>query len=352
MEAMIVVIIAGGSGTRLWPLSTPDYPKHLLKINGDKRSLVQNTYRRAKQLTDKIYIVSEAGHIHHVKDQLPDLPDDAFIVEPARRGTANCLIAALAYISKRHDPDEPVASIHADHYIRDDRGFVHSFKLASEATEKYRRVVLVGVEPDYPATGLGYIQKDDLLDEGAYIFNVHSFKEKPDHATARSYLYSGDYLWNCGYFVGSVRTFRKTMERYSPDLAANYQKLVITTDPTAFKKVYLGLEPNSIDYALIEKVDDLLVVPASFDWMDLGSFADIAKAIGTDTHGNHTYGSVELEDVENTLVQNHESKPLAVIGLDNCVIINTPAGILVTRKDLAQKVGDVGKRFSEGKSNK
>jgi mannose-1-phosphate guanylyltransferase/mannose-6-phosphate isomerase len=341
---VIVLIIAGGSGTRLWPLSTPDFPKHLLTINGDSKSLLQNTYNRAKQLTDKVYVVSEAGHIHHVKEQLPELPDSAYIVEPARRGTASCIIASLEQIAKSEDPEEPVVVLAADHYIRDTRGFIQSFKVASEASKNNSRIVLVGVEPDYPATGFGYIQKDEVLDKEAFIYNVHSFKEKPDYDTAMEYMRSGNYLWNCGYFVGSVNTFRKVMEQYAPDLYDNYQKLH-NASAEEYENVYLNFESISIDYALIEKVENLLVLPASFDWMDLGSFADLAKAMPSDRTGNHVLGKVELEESQNTLVENHEDKPVAVIGLDNCVVINTDAGILITRKDLSQKVGDVSKRF-------
>src|ERR1035437_1639533 len=178
---MIVVIIAGGSGTRLWPLSTPNYPKHLLRVNGDKNSLLQNTYERAKLVGDKIYVSSVAGHIKHVKEQLPELEDDMFIVEPARRGTSSCIIATLARIANgKHDENENVAFLAADHYIRDTDGFVHSFKVAGDISNTQGRIVLVGVEPDYPATGFGYIQKGDLLDEKTFVFNVHSFKEKPD----------------------------------------------------------------------------------------------------------------------------------------------------------------------------
>lgn len=344
---MIVVIIAGGSGTRLWPLSTPDYPKHLLKIAGDSHSLLQNTYDRAKRIADKVYVITEASHAHHVKEQLPELRDDAFIIEPARRGTASCIVAGLQYIADRSDHDEPIAFMAADHYIRDVAGFEHSFQVAGKFAMEEGRIVLVGVEPDHPATGFGYIQKDDLFNQGQFVYRVTAFKEKPSHDVAQEYVQSGNYLWNCGYFVATPNTFLKSMEQYAPELRQNYQKLVDAADEESYKNAYLDFENIAIDYALIEKVEDLLVVPASFDWMDLGSFADIAKVATTDEQGNHFHGGpVETEEVENTFVQNLEDKPVAVIGLDNCVVINTPHGILVTRKDLSQKVGDISKRIN------
>ncbi len=344
---MIVVIIAGGSGTRLWPLSTPEYPKHLLKVNGDERSLLQNTYERAKRLSQNIYVITESGHSHHIKDQLTDLPSENFVIEPARRGTASCIVAALARVATNHDNDEPIAVLSADHFIRDVVGFEHSFKVAGEVSKREGRIVLVGVEPDHPATGFGYIQKDGVYDQDSFAYNVHSFKEKPDYNKAREYVKSGQYLWNCGYFVGSVNTFVNKMEKYAPDLFHDFKKLSESKNDEEFNNRYLGFKSDSIDYALIEKVNDLLVVPASFDWMDLGSFGDMHRAVGADESGNYTGRStnVELQDVENSYIENLEEKPVAVIGLDNVVVINTKDGLLVTRKDLGQKVGEVAKKI-------
>lgn len=344
---MIVVIIAGGSGTRLWPLSTPDYPKHLLKIDGDKLSLLQNTYSRAKRVADKVYVITEASHAHHVKDQLPELPESAFIIEPARRGTASCIVAGLQYIAGCSDKDEPIAFMAADHYVRDVAGFQHSFEVAGKISKQEERIVLVGVEPDHPATGFGYIQKGEVVNTEMFVHAVTDFKEKPTHDVAQDYLRSGNYLWNCGYFVATANIFLNQMEKYAPDLLENYKKLESAGNEQEHKEIYLEFENIAIDYALIEKVKDLLVVPAAFDWMDLGSFADIAKAVPTNEDGNHiSGGKIELEEVENSFIQNYEDKPVAVIGLDNCVVINTPHGILVTRKDMSQKVGDVSKRIN------
>jgi mannose-1-phosphate guanylyltransferase len=173
------------------------------------------------------------------------------------------------------------------------------------------------------------------------VYNVHSFKEKPAYEVAQEYVRSGNYLWNSGYFVGSLNTFKNNMSKHAPKLFENYERLAAAKSPKEYEDVYLSFENDTIDYGLIEKVDDLLVVPAAFDWMDLGSFADIHKASENDKVGNSVHGkNVAVIDVENSLVLSTEDKPVAVIGLDNVAVINTPQGVLVIRKDLGQKVKD------------
>lgn len=336
---MITVIIAGGSGSRLWPLSTNQYPKHLLNLVDDE-SLLQATYRRAKRLSKSIYVVTAADHSDDLRKQLPELGDDAFIVEPDRRDTAGCFVEALHHIQSRHNHDEPIAFMHADHYIRDVAGFINSFKIAQQVAKKHRRITLVGIEPTHPATGFGYIQKDTAVDEESQAYQVLMFKEKPEFKVAQQYVRSGQYLWNAGYFVGSVNTFLSTMEEYAPDLKQNYDRLVATSDRESYDTVFLSFEKIAIDYALMEKTKNLLVVPATFDWMDLGSFNDVHQALPTDEQANFVRGeNVVLDEVENALVRNDEpSKAIAIIGLDNIVVVNTPNGLLVARKDLSQRV--------------
>lgn len=344
---MITVIIAGGSGTRLWPLSTPDYPKHLLRLTGE-RTMLQVAYDRASKFSDTIYVVTESSHSDKLREQLPELNDESFLIEPGRRGTAHCILLALDYIARRHDHDEPVAFIHADHHVRDIGGFTRSFALAAKTALANNEITLIGIEPTFPSTGFGYIQRDGSINDSELVFNVESFKEKPDYDTAKKYIASGKYLWNCGYFVGSFNIFLNEMKLSAVDLLESYEKLASITDFCSheYNETYLGLENKVIDIALIEKAKSLAVVAASFDWMDVGSFKDLHDVVPQDELGNYSSGdNVHLIEVENAYIRNEEDKPIAVIGLNNVVVVNTPDGILVSRKDISHRTGEVAKRL-------
>lgn len=342
---MITVIIAGGSGTRLWPLSTPSYPKQLLKLTGD-RTMLQSAYDRALHLGDTTYIVTEASHAVHVREQLPELPDKAFLIEPGRRGTAHCIIFALDVIARYHGADEPIAFIHSDHHVRDIEGFTRSFSLAGKVSGQNDEITLIGVEPTFPASGFGYIERGEVTDADKGVHKVESFKEKPDYEMAQRYVESGNYLWNCGYFVGSVNAFLGEMQRSAPDLLANFEKLadIKDLDSDEYRNAYLALDNQVVDIALIEKATKLAVISASFDWMDVGSFKDLHDVVSRDEQGNHLHGeNVFALDVENVYVRNEENKPIAVIGLDNVVVVNTTNGILISRKDVSHRTGEVAK---------
>jgi len=313
--------------------------------------MLQTAYDRAKRLGDTVYVVTEASHAHHVREQLSELPEEAFLIEPGRRGTAHCIVFALDVIARNHDKDEPIAFIHSDHHVRDIDGFARSFKAAAEVSTERHEIILIGVEPTFPATGFGYIQRDGAIDTGSNIYQVESFKEKPDYETAMKYVDSGKYFWNCGYFVGSVNTFLNEMERSAPDLKSSFDSLaVVEPGGGEYQKAYLALDNQVIDIALIEKAQSLAVVGASFDWMDVGSFKDLHDVVSRDEQGNYFRGEgINPIDVENVYVRNEEDKPIAVIGLDNVVVVNTPDGLLVARKDVAARTGEVAKKLQANK---
>lgn len=346
---MITVIIAGGSGTRLWPLSTSGYPKHLLKLVGE-RTLLQATYDRAAKLGKDVYIVTESGHAQHIRAQLPELPDTSFLIEPGRRGTAHCIVFALDVIRRTGNMHEPIAFIHADHFIRDTESFVRSLTIAGNVSTQYKNITLVGIEPTFPSIGLGYIERGERIDLEKGAYRVGSFKEKPNFETALGYVDSGNYLWNCGYFVGSVQTFDDEIGKSSPDLEKSITLLHSVTDyPSSdYNETYLSLDTQIIDYALSERSDNLAVIGASFDWLDVGSYKDLHEAVNKDQQENYIQGNnIHALEVENVYIRNEEEKPVVVIGLDNIVVVNTPDGILISRKDVSHRVGEVAKKIQE-----
>lgn len=346
---MIVVIIAGGSGTRLWPLSTPEYPKHLLTIVGEN-SLLQNSFERAKKITsvDKIYISTEASHSDHVIKQLPELTEEQVIIEPARRDTMPCILNALQFISTRHDHDEPIASIHADSHIRDTAGFARGIKQAGEIAREHGRITLLGMEPHQPDIKFGYIHKGDIFDEEENIYNIATFKEKPAYEVAKDYFESGEYYWNMGYFVAPFSVFEKKIrEDADATWATQLDRLQAATTPEERDEIYLDFEREPIDIALMEKVSDLLVIPGAFDWMDIGSFDDVHKVSAQDPEGNAIKGdNVHIIDSQQVYIRNDDpTKPVAVIGVDNVTVVNTKHGILVMRTDQSQKVKDIANKL-------
>lgn len=343
---MIIVIFCGGSGTRLWPLSTHKNPKQLINIVDDTSSL-QTAYARARSITEKVYLLPETRLVDAIRQQLPDLTDKQIISEPGLRGTANCLLAAIDRISRDGNEDEPIAFVHADHFIRDTSGYSRSLEVAASVTQTTGRLTLIGIEPTYAATGFGYIRKDTAIDGISNAYDVAEFKEKPDHETASQFVASGNYLWNCGYFVASVNTFVDTMRAHAPDMYKGLQRLqdISDVDSNEYAEAYLSLEADAIDYALIEKVPDLAVVPGNFDWADIGSFNDAHAVSQLDVNGNYLKGDVSIVDVDNAYIRNDSTVPVAVIGLNNVVVVSTPNGILVARKDVSNKVGDIAKQI-------
>lgn len=345
---MIIVIIAGGSGTRLWPLSTKDYPKHLLKLTNE-RSLLQNTYDRVKDLSDTIFVVPDKSHSRYVHQQLPEIPGKRILAEPGRRGTASCLILALTEIRKRNLPDQPVFVLWADHLVQDTKAFHKAINQAARLAKEEKKLVFMGVKPTYASTGFGYIQQGKKQ-RAKDVFELKEFVEKPNAVTAARYFKSGKHLWNTGYLTGTIETFEREIRQHAPRLWNDYQAFSRAILPTTRKKIYQAFISEPIDTALSEHVPDGLVVMGRFDWADVGSFSDLHKVSLQDKTGNHLSGDkIELEDVADSYVRNETDIPVAVIGMENVAVIATENGILVTNKEQAQKVGDISKKLQEEK---
>lgn len=343
---MIIVIIAGGSGTRLWPLSQPHYPKHLLKLTGET-SLLENTYRRAKEMTDDIYVITEASHSAEVASQLAELNEENIIVEPGRRGTASCIALALAHLSHSHPENEPVVFLHADHHITDTKEFAKTVQAAAHVASEESKISLIGLTPTYPATGFGYIQAGGEVTEvnGLQVYEADSFKEKPDFTTAEKYLKQGNYFWNLGLFAAPLKVFVDEMRENAPELYEAYESLRQAA-PKKIEEEYLSLESQPIDTALIEKTKDLLVIPGRFDWADIGSFFDLHKVL-KEEQGNSIKGEVVQLDCEDSMIH-ASTKPVIAIGLSGIVVVDTPEGLLVCSKEKSQQVGDLAKKLQQG----
>jgi mannose-1-phosphate guanylyltransferase/mannose-6-phosphate isomerase len=338
---MIIVVIAGGEGSRLWPLSTPSHPKHLLSLVDDN-SLLQNTILRVKDIADNIYIIPERSHVAEVKKQLPEYAKN-IILEPGRRGTAHCILYALAQLKPKIASDEVVVFLHADHHIQDKRSFVKTIEVASNVAKNMKRLALIGISPTYPATGFGYIKLGSKINKinNLDVYEVDRFVEKPDQPTADKYYESKQYLWNLGLFAATIDTFENEIKNNNTDLWDRYNALL---QADADHK-YLDFPNEPIDTALIEKIDDLLVIPGEFDWADIGSFADLYTILN-DGKPNVHKGKVYDIDSKNSLVIAGD-KPIVTIGIDDLIVIDSDEGILICPKDKCQLVKEGIKKLKE-----
>jgi mannose-1-phosphate guanylyltransferase len=297
-------------------------------------------------LTKSIYIVPEASHANDVKKQLPKYKNNV-IIEPTRRGTAHCILFALAKLKKIIPSDEVIVFLHADHHIGDIESFQETVQAAVKASSEMNKITLIGVAPDYPATGFGYIKtgKEVTNEDGIPVMSVDKFVEKPDEKTARSYFKSKKYLWNLGLFAGSINTFEAEIKKSNKALWKRYEQLQ-TNDSL---KYYEGFPNEPIDTELIEKVKELVVIPGQFDWADVGSFKDLYEILRNGDSNVHKGSVYDIGSKESLVIA--DNKPIITIGLDNLIVIDTPEGILVCPKDKCQLVKDgVDKLKAKNKS--
>jgi len=336
-----VVILAGGSGTRLWPRSREKSPKHLLALHG-RQSLLQSTFERVRRLTDNVYVVTERSQVESIREQLPALAMERYIVEPARRGTGSALGMAAIVIAEQ-DPQATMLSVHADHYLgHDEDAYLKTLETEAHWAEAKRSLVTVGLRPPYASTAFGYIKVGPPLDEqgGAPVYRVQAFVEKPDLQTAERYLRSGDYLWNLGLFAWPIDVLFDEMAQHAPGLYQGLQlvKASRRAGPAdAADAAYQALPTEAIDYAVMERTRNLLVVKAAFEWHDLGSWADLHDILEQDQAGNFVEGESVLIDSRNCMIHS-PNKLVAAVGLEDMVVIETDDAILICPKARSQDV--------------
>ena len=346
------VIMAGGKGTRFWPLSREETPKQLLSLAGE-RTMLQATVDRILPLAppDRILVVVGASHADTVRQQLPQLPDDNIIVEPVGRNTAPCVVLAAMIINKR-DPDGTMALFPADHLVSKPDALLDSVSaivgMLDTAPDK---LSTIGIKASYPETGYGYIKRGDQI--APSIYQAQQFMEKPDEDTARGYVDSGEYYWNSGMFFWKARTIIEQIERFEPELYTDMAPLVEHIDTAGFGEsmstIYPSLKAESIDYAVMEKAGahgNVVVAECDPGWNDVGSWRALYDIMTPDAEGSRCRGESIIVDSSGVVTYN-EKRLVAAIGVEDLIIVETDDAVLVCHKDKAQDVRKVIEKLKE-----
>jgi len=342
---MYVVIMAGGRGTRFWPRSRTTKPKQLLDIVGEQ-TMIQQTVERVLPIAAQanILIVTHKNQVDALKQQLPDIPPENIIAEPLGRNTAPCICLAAAIIQKK-DPEAVMAVLPADHYIGDPSGYCECILKAVQAAKNRHALVTIGIRPDRPETGYGYIEFDQNSGlETEEIYRVVSYHEKPDTEKANQYLSRGNYLWNSGMFVWPVATILQNIERFLPNIYREVTDASGAFGTSGFTAIltqaYEKIESISIDYGVMEKTESVLTFEGDFGWNDIGSWSAIYDISKKDKNGNVLSGDVIPVDSRELFVYN-KHKLTAVVGLANVVVVETDDALLICSKDRVQDVRNV-----------
>jgi len=347
------VIMAGGAGKRLWPLSRLSRPKQLLPLLGGQSLMTLTVERLAGVFDDdKILIVTNAEYVDAVAESLPGLPRENIIGEPVGRDTANA-IALGAEILAGRDPDATMAVFTADHVIRPAEKFLEAVGLACEAAEQNpEALVTFGVRPTWPHTGLGYIHAGETIRPSVH--EVRAFREKPDHPTARRYVESGEYFWNSGMFVWTLGAIRGALQTHLPDTMsklAGVSGAVREGRDLAglLAEAYPGLSGISIDYAVMEKAARVLMVELNCEWLDVGSWPALEAACDLDDAGNVVVAeNAALMDSYRNVVVTEDGHLLAVLGVDDCIIVHSEDATLVCNKSDSQRLKELVAMIERG----
>ena len=344
--------MAGGVGSRFWPMSTAERPKQFIDVLGVGRSLLQLTYERFKSVCpdDNFWVVTNRSYAALVHEQLPQLPTDHVLLEPCRRNTAPC-IAYVSWRIKNLDARANIVVTPSDHVVTDPVEFRRIINLGLKFTSETDAIVTIGIKPDRPETGYGYIQAD-LTSSSARnkeLLRVDSFREKPDAQTALGYIRQKNYFWNAGIFLWSVETIINAYRIYCPGLTRLFDSLkpVLGTEKEqeAVDRLYPDCQNISVDYAIMEKADEIFVCPADFGWSDLGTWGSLKMHTKRDLYGNACIGpDIELYDSHDCIIHTMQEKRVVVQGLDHYIVAEKDGTLLICKLSEEQRI----KQFIEG----
>ena len=347
-----LVIMAGGVGSRFWPMSSVDCPKQFIDILGVGRSLLQLTYDRFKGICpdENVWVVTNQKYETLVREQLPNVPADHVLLEPCRRNTAPC-IAYVSWRIKSQDPKANVVVTPSDHIVADGDEFRRIIKTCMKFTAETDAIVTLGMSPTRPETGYGYIQADlsTASPRNREIYRIDSFREKPDLQTAKEYISHKNYFWNAGIFIWSVSTIVNAFRVYCPPMSKIFESMLdIYGTPDEQEQInvrYPECENISVDYAIMEKAEEIFVCPANFGWSDLGTWTSLLLQTKHDLYGNSVIGdNVYLYDTHNCVVHTTQEKKVVVQGLDGYVIAEKDDSLLICKLSEEQRI----RQFAEG----
>ncbi|MCM1568093.1 MAG: sugar phosphate nucleotidyltransferase [Roseburia sp.] len=348
------LIMAGGRGERFWPRSRADRPKQFIDIMGNGRTMIQLTVDRILPIVrmEDIYIATNESYKELVREQLPDIREENIICEPEGRNTAPCIGLGAAYMLKKNE-DAVMLVLASDHLIRYEDSFRSVLREAVEIAQEKRNIVTIGITPDCPETGYGYIKRDSSKRKGK-AYGVRRFVEKPDLETATEYLASGEYLWNSGMFVWKASTVMACMEEYLPDIFQGLMLISAHIGTPEEKQVlcreFTAMRAESVDYGIMEKAEDIYVLPGQFGWDDVGSWLAVGRLKEEDEVKNTITGHVVTVDTKDCIIE-AQNKLIATVGIENMVIVDTEDVTLIGDK---QRMGDIKKlleKLREGGEN-
>lgn len=346
MENNYLVIMAGGIGSRFWPMSSPEKPKQFLDVMGCGKTLIQLTLARFRTVVppENVWVVTSRRYERLVREQLPDVPAGNVLLEPCRRNTAPC-ICYVSWRIKKQNPRANIVVAPSDHVIGDVDAFRNAVSDALEFAAETDAIVTLGIKPTRPETGYGYIKADLGFSSSRKknIFRVDEFREKPTSEVAENYLKQGNYLWNAGIFIWSVNTIINAFRVYEPELSEMFEDLLpyygTPEEQARIDKLYPECKDISVDYAIMEKAEEVFVYPADFGWSDLGSWGSLRQQIRQDAYGNACIGpDISLYDSHNCIVHTSEEKKVVVQGLDGYIVAEKDGTLLICQLSEEQRI--------------